>query len=77
MGNKPATPKRDEILVKVMPPIDQTLVRWIARDVDRIYGFVPKKPRAIKPPEHYIEYMRLQGWLDVDLDDAELARLLK
>ncbi|CAN6439101.1 unnamed protein product [Victoria cruziana] len=77
MGNKQERPKRDEILVKVMPPIDQTLVRWLARDVDRIYGFVPKKPRAIKPPDHYIEYMKLQGWLDVDLDDPELARLFK
>ncbi|KAL9370430.1 hypothetical protein Peur_035570 [Populus x canadensis] len=31
--------------------------------------------RAVTPPDHYTEYMRLQGWLDVNLDDPDLAHL--
>ncbi|XP_068664186.1 uncharacterized protein [Aristolochia californica] len=77
MGNKPAKPEKDEILVKVRPPLDQAFVRWLARDVERLHGFTPKKLRAIKPPDHYIEYMRMQGWLDLDLDDPDLAHLFK
>ncbi|KAL8131431.1 uncharacterized protein LOC141711593 [Apium graveolens] len=79
MGNKPAKPeaKKDEMLVKVMPPLDRTYVRWLARDLERIYGYTPKYPCAVKPPDHYIEYMRLQGWLDVDLNDPDLAHLFK
>lgn len=79
MGNKAAKPepKKDEILVKVMPPLDHTYVRWLARDLERIYGYTPKYPSAVKPPDHYIEYMRLQGWLDVDLNDPDLAHLFK
>lgn len=79
MGNKAAKPeaKKDEMLVKVMPPLDRTYVRWLARDLERIYGYAPKYPSAVKPPDHYIEYMRLQGWLDLDLNDPDLAHLFK
>ncbi|XP_077241337.1 aspartyl/glutamyl-tRNA (Asn/Gln) amidotransferase subunit B [Tasmannia lanceolata] len=77
MGNKPAKQENEEILVKVAPPLDRAFVRWLARDVERVQNFAPKNPRAIKPPDHYIEYMRLQGWLDLDLDDPDLARVLK
>ncbi|XP_021901419.1 uncharacterized protein LOC110817270, partial [Carica papaya] len=42
-----------------------------------IHGFTPKNPRAVKPPDHYIEFMRLNGWLDVNLNDPDLAHLLK
>ncbi|KAK4358548.1 hypothetical protein RND71_020777 [Anisodus tanguticus] len=73
MGNKPAKPERDEVLLKIVPPIDQAYARWLARDLERIYGFTPRNPRAVRPPDHYIEYMRLQGWLDVSLDDPDLA----
>ncbi|KAK6936266.1 hypothetical protein RJ641_033296 [Dillenia turbinata] len=59
MGNKPAKQEREEILLKIVPPVDQALARWLARDVERIHGFVLKNPRAVKPPDHYIEYMRL------------------
>lgn len=78
MGNKPVREeKREEILVKVVPPLDQAYARWLARDLERIHGFTPRKCRAVKPPDHYIEFMRLNGWLDVDLDDPDLAHLLK
>ncbi|XP_042446993.1 uncharacterized protein LOC122031865 [Zingiber officinale] len=79
MGNKPARQEntRDEILVKAMPPIDRVFARWLAHDVRRLHDFAPRKLRAIKPPEHYIEYMRLYGWLDLDMDDPDLAHLIK
>jgi len=77
MGNKPAKQEREEIMVRVMPPLDQAYVRWLARDVERLHGFAAKKPRSVKPPDHYIEYMRLYGWLDLDMDDPDLAHLLK
>lgn len=80
MGNKPAKQevrKEEDILVKVMPPIDRPFLRWLTRDVQRVHGFAPKNPRSIKPPDHYIEYMRLYGWLDLDMDDPDLAHLVK
>ncbi|XP_019051928.1 PREDICTED: uncharacterized protein LOC104589877 [Nelumbo nucifera] len=80
MGNtsaKPAKPEKEEILVKVVPPLDRALVKWLARDLERIHGYAPRNPRTVKPPEHYIEYMRLNGWLDLDLDDPHLAHLFK
>ncbi|MBA0674644.1 hypothetical protein Goari_016229, partial [Gossypium aridum] len=78
MGNKPVKQeRREEVLLKIVPPLDQAYVRWLARDIERIHGFSPRNPRAVKPPEHYIEYMQLNGWLDVDLDDPDLAHLFK
>ncbi|XP_072981732.1 uncharacterized protein [Typha angustifolia] len=77
MGNKPAKQKWEEILVRAMPPLDQAFVRWLARDVQRFHAFTPRNPRAIKPPDHYIECMRLYGLLDLDMDDPDLAHLLK
>ncbi|KAK1323318.1 hypothetical protein QJS10_CPA02g01045 [Acorus calamus] len=77
MGNKPTKQEEGEIMVKVMPPMDRAYVKWLARDVERLHGFVPKRPRVIKPPDHYIEYMQLYGWMDLDLDDPDLAHLFK
>ncbi|KAL6276541.1 hypothetical protein ACE6H2_020142 [Prunus campanulata] len=77
MGNKPVKQESEEIFLKVVPPLDRTYVRWLARDLERIHGFTPAKPRAVKPPDHYIEYMHLNGWLDVDLADPDLAHLFK
>lgn len=77
MGNKPVKQEREEVLLKVVPPLDRAYVRWLARDLERIHGFTPAHPRAVKPPDHYIEYMRLNGWLDVDLSDPDLAHLFK
>lgn len=77
MGNKQAKQEREEIMVKVVPPLDQAYVRWLARDIERLHGFAPRKPRAIQPPDRYIEYMRLYGLLDLDMDDPDLAQLLK
>jgi len=77
MGNKPAKQEKEETLLKIVPPLDQAYVRWLARDLERIHGFTPKNPRAVKPPDHYIEYMRLYGWLDVNLDDPDLKHLFK
>ncbi|XP_065617933.1 uncharacterized protein LOC112026194 isoform X3 [Quercus suber] len=78
MGNKPVKQQEsDEILLKVVPPLDRAYVRWLARDIERIHGYTPKNPSAVKPAEHYIEYMRLNGWLDVNLDDPDLAHLFK
>lgn len=77
MGNKPAKQEREEVLLKVVPPLDRAYVRWVARDLERIHGLTPVNPRAVKPPEHYIEYMHLNGWLDVDLGDPDLAHLFK
>ncbi|KAF5206461.1 aspartyl/glutamyl-tRNA (Asn/Gln) amidotransferase subunit B [Thalictrum thalictroides] len=79
MGNKPVKQeeKKDGYLVKVVPPLDRAYVRWLTRDLERVHGFVPKNLRAIKPPEHYIEQMRLNGLLDLDLDDPDLAHLFK
>lgn len=75
MGNKPAKQREEVAGVKVVPPLDRAYVRWLARDLERIYGYVPSKPRAVKPPDHYIEYMKLNGWLDLDLNDPDLAHL--
>ncbi|VFR03013.1 unnamed protein product [Cuscuta campestris] len=79
MGNKPAKPKQgdDVVMLKIVPPIDQDFVRLLFRDVERIHGFTVRNPRAIKPPDHYIEYMQLNGLLDLDLDDPDLAHLFK
>lgn len=77
MGNKPAKQEREEVMLKVVPPLDRAYVRWLARDLERTRGFTPANPRAVKPPEHYIEYMHLNGWLDVDLGDPDLAHLFK
>ncbi|KAL7202351.1 hypothetical protein ACSBR1_033924 [Camellia fascicularis] len=77
MGNKPAKEEKEEIFLKIVPPLDRACVRWLARDLERIHRFTPRNPRAVKPPDHYIEYMRLNGWLDLDLDDPDLAHLLK
>ncbi|KAL4182916.1 hypothetical protein AMTRI_Chr11g152600 [Amborella trichopoda] len=74
---EPTKRESDVIQVKVMPPLDQALLKWLTRDLDRIHSFAPRNPRAIKPPEHYIEYMRMNGWLDVNLDDPDLAHLFK
>lgn len=77
MGNKPIKQEKEETLVKIVPNLDPAYVRWLARDLERIHGFTPKNPRAVKPPDHYIEFMRLNGWLDVNLNDPDLAHLLK
>ncbi|PIM99097.1 hypothetical protein CDL12_28410 [Handroanthus impetiginosus] len=82
MGNKPAkqeakNKENEELVLKYVPPIDRAYVRWLARDLERIYGFAPRNPQAIEPPDHYVEYMRLNGWLELDLDDPDLAHLFK
>ncbi|XP_038901668.1 uncharacterized protein LOC120088440 [Benincasa hispida] len=80
MGNravKQPQEQRGEIFLKIVPPLDQAYLRWLARDLERIHGFTPRNPRAVKPPDHYIEFMRLNGWLDVSLDDPDLAHLFK
>ncbi|KAL6537877.1 hypothetical protein OROHE_012164 [Orobanche hederae] len=80
MGNKPAKQekKEEELLSKIfIPPLDRPHIRWLARDLERIYRFVPQDPPAIKPPDHYIEYMRMNGWLDLDMEDPDLAHLFK
>ncbi|GKV34981.1 hypothetical protein SLEP1_g43307 [Rubroshorea leprosula] len=69
--------EQEEILLKIVPPLDQAYVRWLVRDLKRVHGFTPTKTCAVTPPDHYIEYMRLNGWLDVDLDDPDLAHLFK
>ncbi|KAL7615243.1 uncharacterized protein LOC111913015 [Lactuca sativa] len=80
MGNiaaKEKEKKREEVVIKIVPPLDSAYVRWLAKDLERIHGYVPSKPRAIKPPDHYIDYMRMNGWLDLDLNDPALAHLFK
>ncbi|KAJ1686242.1 hypothetical protein LUZ63_017632 [Rhynchospora breviuscula] len=85
MGNKPAKQEKEKakdgendlIRVRIRPEIDQDLVKWLSRDVKQLCTFVPKEPRAIRPPDHEIEYMRLHGLLDLDLDDPDLSHLLK
>lgn len=78
MGNKPAKQETDDVLfLKVVPPLDQAYIRRISRDVERIHGFNLTRVRAVKPPDNYIEYMQLNGWLDVSLDDPDLAHLFK
>ncbi|CAH9143257.1 unnamed protein product [Cuscuta epithymum] len=81
MGNKPAKPaarlKDDVVILKIVPPIDHAWARWLARDVKRIHGFPLRNASAIKPPDHYIECMKMNGLLDVDLDDPDLAHLFK
>ena len=78
MGNRPVKQQeREEVLLKVVPPLDHAYIQWLARDIARIHGFTPRNPRAVEPPEHYEEYMRLNGWLDVYLDDPDQAHLFK
>ncbi|CAN8252550.1 unnamed protein product [Cochlearia groenlandica] len=82
MGNKATTAReeREEIHLKIVPPLDRVFVRWLARDLQRVHGFKPNNNndvRAITPPDRYIEFMRLNGSLDVDLDDPVLAHLFK
>ncbi|KAL5976484.1 hypothetical protein ACLOJK_020817 [Asimina triloba] len=69
--------KKKEVMVKAVPPVDRALLRWLAKDVRRIHDFAPLNPSPIKPPDHYIEYMRLYGWLDLDINDPDLAHLFK
>ena len=57
--------------------MDQIYAKWLARDLARIHSFTPKRIRAVQPPDHYVEHMKLNGWLDVDLDDPDLAHLFK
>ncbi|KAJ8750252.1 hypothetical protein K2173_014167 [Erythroxylum novogranatense] len=79
MGNKPVKQReeRDDILLKIVPPLDRAYVRWLSRDLEMIHGFTPRNCEAVKPPDHYAEYMRLNGWLDVNLDDPDLAHLFQ
>ncbi|KAK8935023.1 hypothetical protein KSP39_PZI014747 [Platanthera zijinensis] len=86
MGNKPGKEepgkseppgKGDEILVKVMPPVDRTYIRWLTRDLQRLHGYTPKNPRAIEPPENVVHLMRLNGDLDLDMNDPDLAPLFR
>ncbi|CAN4119171.1 unnamed protein product [Withania somnifera] len=76
MGNKSAKPKRDKVLLKIVPPLDQAYTRWLAGNLESIYGCTPRNPCDVRPPGHYIAYMSLQGLLDVNLDEPDLARLL-
>lgn len=78
MGNKPVKPaKKEGLLLKIVPPVDRAYVRWLTRDLERVHGFAPTNPTAVRPPDHYIEYMQLYGWLDLDLDDPDMSHLLK
>lgn len=77
MGNRPVKQEKEEVFLKVVPPLDHAYVRWLARDLKRIHDFTPVNPRSVMPPDHYIDYMRLNGWLDVDLNDPDLAHLFK
>lgn len=77
MGNKPVTPAKEEFHLKIVPPIDRAYVRWLTRDLERIHGFTPRNIRAVKPPDHYLEFMQLHGWLDLDMDDPDMAHLCK
>ena len=78
MGNKPVKQERkDEVLLKVVPPLDRAYAKWLARDVARIHGFAINGARAVRPPDHYVEFMKLNGWLDVNLDDPDLVHLFK
>ncbi|KAJ4724905.1 Aspartyl/glutamyl-tRNA (Asn/Gln) amidotransferase subunit B [Melia azedarach] len=79
MGNKPVVVReeREEVFLKLVPPVDRTYLRWLMRDLNRIHRFTPKNTRPVKPPDHYIEYMHWNGWLDVNLDDPDLAHLFK
>ncbi|CAN0900534.1 hypothetical protein LINGRAHAP2_LOCUS20893 [Linum grandiflorum] len=67
--------KKAGTLVKVAPPVDPAYTKWLARYLERNHGFKPDDVGAVKPPDHYVEYMQLHGWLDVSLDDPDLAHL--
>lgn len=78
MGNKPVKQeKREEVLLRITPPVDPAFARWLARDIQRVEGYTVKGSRPLTPPDDWIEYMHLQGWLDLDLNDPDLARLFK
>jgi len=78
MGNKPVKQeKREEVLLKISPPVDPAFARWLARDIQRVEGYTVKGCRPLTPPDDWIEYMRLRGWLDLDLNDPDLACLFK
>ncbi|KAL0436262.1 UNVERIFIED_CONTAM: hypothetical protein Sradi_0334100 [Sesamum radiatum] len=64
MGGKPAKHEKKEEL--------QTGIDYAFHS-----PFTPRNPPALKPPDHYVEYMRLNGWLDLNLDDPDLAHLFK
>ncbi|GAB2234875.1 hypothetical protein Droror1_Dr00004144 [Drosera rotundifolia] len=59
------------------PPLDPLFMKWYTREFDSMHRFTVKKPRSIEPPDHVVEYMRLFGMLDPDLDDPDLAHLIK
>eukprot|EP01018_Ginkgo_biloba_P016748 Gb_27508 [translate_table: standard] len=64
--------------VDVSPKLDPLVVRAIANIYKTYLPFSPKTtPRPIRPNDHYLEFMRLNGWLDLDLDDPDLAPLFK
>lgn len=63
--------------VDLSPKLDPLLVRAID-DVKKTYRpFYVKNPHPIRPNDHYLEIMRLKGWLDLDLNDPDLAPLFK
>lgn len=71
-GNGESSKKPD-----LSPKLDPLLVRAID-DVYKTYQpFYVKDPRPIRPDDHYLEIMRLKGWLDLDLNDPDLAPLFK
>lgn len=77
MGNK-SSKEGDVILVRASPPLDPTFLRWVTKDVESMsYSYRPWNRRAVKPSEHYMEYMRLEGLLDLDLNDPGLAHLFR
>lgn len=77
MGNKQVKQEKEDILVRVAPPVDPAFARWLARDIQRTEGFTVTGSRSLTPPDHCIEYMRLHGLLDLDLNDPDLAHLVK
>lgn len=72
--------KRAKIIlekVDLSPKLDPLLVRAID-NVYKGYGpFYVKNPHPVRPSDHYLEIMRLKGWLDLDLNDPDLAPLFK
>ncbi|KAJ6383219.1 hypothetical protein OIU76_000005 [Salix suchowensis] len=78
MGNKPGKQEREvvsplargrqEILLKVAPPLDHAHLQWLARDLERVHGFTPEIAVQLTPPDHYARIYAIARLVGCELE---------
>ncbi len=88
MGNMQTIPRKQSQRLEVqMPPprsplLDESAARFLV-SILRVYGppsdfdELCRAARPVTPPPHYQEFMVLNGWMDLDLADPDLAPLFE